>query len=234
LLFFYLLIYTFLVVSLISLFAGNDVVILTTTPIILIFCRNARIDPKPFMYVSFFAANTFSMPLYIGNLTNIMIGDSYRLDYFGFTGFMVLPTLAAGIVNYYLLKHIFRRHIQVSFDANLSDNIMTATFVVSLISALMCNLVNNIPMTAMILSILQHPGLTPDMNTAMAYSLVIGSNLGANFTTFGALAGILWLESAKRYGWSTTMTDFLKIGLFVTPIAILASSIVLAVEILLF
>src|SRR3989337_4518034 len=33
---------TFLVVSGISLFAGNDVVILTTTPIILIFCRNAR------------------------------------------------------------------------------------------------------------------------------------------------------------------------------------------------
>jgi arsenical pump membrane protein len=321
--------YTFIVVSLISLFAGNDVVILTTTPIILIYCRNAKIDPKPYMYASFFAANTFSMPLYIGNLTNILIGDSFRLDYFGFTGYMLLPTFAAGIVNYCLLKHIFRKHIPDRFEdngngsaqirnkqlvvlgvgvltaviilggvanyykiplsavtlggaaililferqpvhrlkrvswnvvmfviglfivvkglevsgfaeyasevlfANLSDNVLAATFMVSLISAFMCNLVNNIPMTAMMLSILQHPGLTPNMNTAMAYSLVIGSNLGANFTTFGALAGILWLESAKRYGWSTTMTDFLKIGLFVTPIAILASSIVLAVEILL-
>jgi arsenical pump membrane protein len=64
----------------------------------------------------------------------------------------------------------------------------------------------------------------------MGYSLVIGSNLGANFTTFGALAGILWLESARRYGWNTTMTDLLKIGLFVTPIALLGASIVLAVE----
>ncbi len=324
-----LFLYTFIVVSLISLFAGNDVVILTTTPIILIFCRNARIDPKPYMYASFFAANTFSMPLYIGNLTNILIGDSFRLDYFGFTGYMLLPTFAAGFVNYYLLKRIFRKHIPLKFDegdnnrvqienkqlvalglvvlaavivfggvanyykiplsvvtlggaiililferqplyrlrrvswnvvifviglfivvkglevsglaeyagevlfANLSDNILAATFLVSLLSAFMCNLVNNIPMTAMMLSILQHPGLTPDMNTAMAYSLVIGSNLGANFITFGALAGILWLESAKRYGWSTTLTDFLKIGLFVTPIAILGSSIVLALEILL-
>jgi arsenical pump membrane protein len=68
------------------------------------------------------------------------------------------------------------------------------------------------------------------MNTAMAYSLVIGSNLGANFTTFGALAGILWLESARRYGWNTTMTDLLKIGLFVTPLAILGASIVLSIE----
>src|SRR3990170_4050938 len=112
-----LFLYTFLVVSGISLFAGNDVVILTTTPIILIFCRNARIDPKPYMYASFFAANTFSMPLYIGNLTNIMIGDSYRLDYFGFTKYMILPTVAAAFVNYYLLRYIFRKQIPESFNS---------------------------------------------------------------------------------------------------------------------
>lgn len=321
-----LFLYTYLVVSFIALFAGNDVVILTTTPIILIFCRNARIDPKPYMYASFFAANTFSMPLYIGNLTNILIGDSFGLDYFGFTKYMFLPTLAAAFVNYQLLKYIFRKQIPETFDSKdnvealiknrplvtlglavllgviifggianyyrvpisfvtltgalilllserriahrlkrvswnvvifviglfivvksldvsgvnarigemvfsgLSDNIFVATYFVSLLSALMCNLVNNIPMTAMMLSIIQQAGLSSDMNTAMGYSLVIGSNLGANFTTFGALAGILWLESARRYGWNTTMTDLLKIGLFVTPIAILGASIVLAIE----
>ncbi|MDD5474198.1 MAG: ArsB/NhaD family transporter [Candidatus Methanoperedens sp.] len=321
-----LFLYTYLVVSVISLFAGNDVVILTTTPIILIFCRNARINPKPYMYASFFAANTFSMPLYIGNLTNILIGDSFSLDYFGFTKYMFLPTLAAALVNYYLLKYIFRKQIPESFSsldngvvpirnkslvtlglmvllsviilggvanymkipisavtlagalllliyerriayrlkrvswnvvlfviglfivvkgldvsgvasalgnvmfAGISDNILIATFSVSLLSAFMCNLLNNIPMTTMMLSIVQHASLTQDMNTAMGYALVIGSNLGANFTTFGALAGILWLESARRYGWSTTMTDLLKIGFFVTPIAILGASIVLAIE----
>lgn len=321
-----LFLYTYLVVSSIALFAGNDVVILTTTPIILIFCKNAGINPKPYMYASFFAANTFSIPLYIGNLTNILIGDSFGLDYFGFTGYMFLPTIAAASVNYHLLKHIFRKQIPLSFslkddfevtiknkpivtlglavllgviifggianyykvpisfvtlsgalilliserrivhrlnriswnvvifviglfivvkslDASgvnskigemvftgLSDNIFIAIYSMSLLSALMCNLVNNIPMTAMMLSIIQQANLSPSMNTAMGYSLVIGSNLGANFTTFGALAGILWLESARRYGWNTTMTDLLKIGLFVTPIAILGASIVLAVE----
>jgi len=321
-----LFLYTFLVVSLISLFAGNDVVILTTTPIILIFCRNAGINPKPYMYMSFFAANTFSMPLYIGNLTNILIGDSFKLDYFGFTKYMLLPTLAAALVNYYLIKYIFRKQIPVSFNspdngrvgfkdrrlvmlglavllgvivlggaanylkiplsavtligaviliiaerravyrmkrvswnvvvfviglfivvkglevggissyagdvlfANLGSDTAAAIFSVSLLSAFMCNLVNNIPMTAMMLSIIQHADLPSQMNAAMGYSLVIGSNLGANFTTFGALAGILWLESARRYGWSTTMTEILKIGLFVTPIAILGASLVLAIE----
>ncbi len=322
-----LFLYTFFVVSLISLFAGNDVVILTTTPIILIFCRNAGINPKPYMYASFFAANTFSMPLYIGNLTNILIGDSFRLDYFGFTKYMLLPTLAAAFVNYYLMRQIFRDQIPVSFSSlengksviknkffvglglsvllavivlggvvnyykiplsvvtltgalvllmferrvihrmrrvswNVvvfviglfivvkglevsdvaghagevlsagSNNIITETVLVSLISAFMCNLVNNIPMTAMMLSIIQHASLSPAMDTAMAYSLVIGSNLGANFTTFGALAGILWLESARRYGWSTKMTDFLKIGLFITPVAIIAAGVVLSFELL--
>jgi arsenical pump membrane protein len=321
-----LFLYTFLVVSVISLFAGNDVVILTTTPIILIFCRKAGINPKPYMYVSFFAANTFSMPLYIGNLTNILIGDSFKLDFFGFTGYMILPTLAAAFVNYYLMKYIFRNQIPETFDSldngrtqiknkflvgmglavllavillgglmnhygiplsivtfggalilllferrpirrlrkvswnvvlfviglfivvkgievsgaadnageflfsNLSSNMTAAIFTVSIFSAFLCNLVNNIPMTAMMLSITHHAGLSSQMNTAMGYSLVIGSNLGANFTTFGALAGILWLESARRYGWSTTMTDLLKIGLFITPIAILGASLVLALE----
>lgn len=321
-----LFLYTFVVVSMISLFAGNDVVILTTTPIILIFCNNARINPKPYMYASFFAANTFSMPLYIGNLTNILIGDSFGLDYFGFTEYMILPTIAAAIVNFYLLKYIFRKQIPETFNshdnsqipiknkalvalglvvllavivlggaanymkiplsvvtfggavilmvferrfahrlkrvswnvvlfviglfivvkgldvsgvtaalgrmifADVSDNIISATFFVALLSAFLCNLVNNIPMTAMMLSIIQHAGLPLQMNTALGYALVIGSNLGANFTTFGALAGILWLESARRYGWSTSMTDILKVGLFVTPIAILGASTVLALE----
>ncbi|HEY9247213.1 MAG TPA: SLC13 family permease [Candidatus Methanoperedens sp.] len=321
-----LFLYTFVIVSVISLFAGNDVVILTTTPVILIFCNKAGINPKPYMYASFFAANTFSMPLYIGNLTNILIGDSFGLDYFGFTAYMILPTLAAAFVNYYLIKYIFRKEISKSFNppdndrtrlknkshvilglsvllavivlggaahdfkvplsavtlvgaailvfierrpvhrlkrvswnvvlfviglfivvkglevsevtinvgevlfANANDNFTTAIFSISLISAFLCNLVNNIPMTAMMLSIVQHAGLSSKMNIAMAYSLVIGSNLGANFTTFGALAGILWLESAKRYGWNTKMTEFLKIGMFITPVAIIGSSIVLSLE----
>lgn len=321
-----LFLYTYLVVSFIAFFAGNDVVILTTTPIVLIFCSNARINPRPYMYASFFAANTFSMPLYIGNLTNILIGDSFGLNYFGFTKYMFLPTIAAALVNYYLLKYIFRKQIPDSFNSaegtgffiknkllvtlglavllgviilggvanyykvpisfvtfagalillvfekriayrikriswnvvvfviglfivvksldvsgltgkigeiifsGMAGNIFIATYFMSFLSALMCNLVNNIPMTAMMLSIIHQAGLSPVMNTAMGYSLVIGSNLGANFTTFGALAGILWLESGRRYGWNTTMTDLLKIGLFVTPIAILGSSIILAIE----
>jgi arsenical pump membrane protein len=113
-----------------------------------------------------------------------------------------------------------------------------ATFFISFTSAALCNVVNNIPMTAMMVpvtaGIANMQGMTPDMTLAMAYSLVIGSNLGANITITGALAGILWIETAKAEKWSTGISDFIKTGLTVTPIVILASAAVLALEILLF
>jgi arsenical pump membrane protein len=118
--------------------------------------------------------------------------------------------------------------------AVVGQNPVLATFFISLSSAFLCNVVNNIPMTAMMVPITSGIAQTPDMALAMAYSLVIGSNLGANITITGALAGILWIETAKVEKWSTGITDFIKTGLTVTPIIILASAAVLALEILLF
>lgn len=118
--------------------------------------------------------------------------------------------------------------------AIVGQNPVLATFFISLSSALLCNVVNNIPMTAMMVPITSGIAHTPDMALAMAYSLVIGSNLGANITITGALAGILWIETAKAEKWSTGITDFIKTGLTVTPIVILTSAAVLALEIMLF
>jgi arsenical pump membrane protein len=115
----------------------------------------------------------------------------------------------------------------------VGQNPVYATFFISMASAFMCNVVNNIPMTAMMVPITSAIAMTPDMALAMAYSLVIGSNLGANITITGALAGILWIECARVEKWSTGISEFIKVGLTVTPIVILASSAVLALEILL-
>ncbi|HEY3272945.1 MAG TPA: SLC13 family permease [Methanocella sp.] len=111
---------------------------------------------------------------------------------------------------------------------------VVGTFFISLASAGLCNVFNNIPMTAMMVPVTAGIAITSDMKLAMAYSLVIGSNLGANITITGALAGILWIETAKAEKWSTGITDFIKTGLTVTPIVILASAAVLALEIILF
>lgn len=323
--------YTYAVTCLITAFTSNDIAILTLTPIILKFCRRAGLDAKPFMYAFFFAANIASMFLYIGNLTNILIGDAFKLDYFGFTGYMFLPTMAALVVNYAAFRFMFKGSIPASYpvDENVDagkliqdrgmvfagiavlifvllgcgfanqlalplsvvttagmaavylverkpvlrtkriswrvvlfvislfivvkglevsgvngmigqiilslvgQNPIAATFFISMASAFMCNVVNNIPMTAMMVPITSSIAMTPEMSLAMAYSLVIGSNLGANITITGALAGILWLECAKVEKWRTGVSEFIKVGLTVTPIVILVSSAVLALEILL-
>lgn len=324
--------YTYAVTCLITAFTSNDIAILTLTPIILKFCRRAGLDSKPFMYAFFFAANIASMFLLIGNLTNIMIGDGFRIGYFDFAAWMFLPTMAAIIVNYLIFRFMYRDSIATTYrqekeiDASklITDKSMVlagivvlifvligcglasnfdwplsvittvgiiaiylaerrpvfrtmrvswrvvifvvslfivvkglevsgvnaaigggitaivgqdpvlATFFISLSSAFLCNAVNNIPMTAMMVPITSSISLTQDMALAMAYSLVIGSNLGANITITGALAGILWIETAKIEKWRTGVTEFIKIGLTVTPVVILASAAVLALEIILF
>jgi arsenical pump membrane protein len=114
----------------------------------------------------------------------------------------------------------------------VGQNPVYATFFISMASAFMCNVVNNIPMTAMMVPITSSIAQTPQMALAMAYSLVIGSNIGANITITGALAGLLWLECAKVENWSTGVSDFIKIGLTVTPLVIIAASAVLALEII--
>lgn len=322
-----LFIYTYTVTCFITAFTSNDIAILTLTPIILKFCRRAGLNAKPFMYAFFFAANIASMFLYIGNLTNILIGDAFKLGYFDFTAYMFLPTMAAIIVNYAIFYYLFKDDIKGTYptscdiNALIKDKAMVlvglvvlvfvligcgfanwlllplsvvttvgavaiyiaerkpvvrtrriswrvvvfvlslfivvkglevsgvnavignlilrvvdqspvyATFFISMASAFMCNLVNNIPMTAMMVPITSSIATTPEMALAYAYALVIGSNLGANITITGALAGILWVECAKVEKWKTGVSEFIKIGLTVTPIVILASAAVLALEI---
>jgi len=112
----------------------------------------------------------------------------------------------------------------------LSGNIFVDTFSVALLSAFMCNLVNNIPMTAMMLSIIQQAGLSSTLNTAMGYSLVIVQTWAPILRHSGLLPGYSGLRVHEDNGWNTTITDLLKIGLFVTPIAILGASMILAIE----
>lgn len=57
-------------VAILTIFTSNDIVILTFTPFICYFSKNAKINPIPYL-VAEFAATTYSMMLIIGNPTNI-------------------------------------------------------------------------------------------------------------------------------------------------------------------
>jgi arsenical pump membrane protein len=51
------------------------------------------------------------MLLYIGNPTNIVLASAFHLSFLNYTAWMLLPTIAAGLVNLAGLRWLFRREI---------------------------------------------------------------------------------------------------------------------------
>ena len=68
--------YLYITVSVLTVFTSNDIIILTFTPFICYFAKSAKIDPVPYLFAEFIAANTWSMALIIGNPTNIYISSA--------------------------------------------------------------------------------------------------------------------------------------------------------------
>jgi arsenical pump membrane protein len=112
----------YIMVSLLTIFTSNDIIILTFTPFIYYFARSAQLDPKPYLIAEFFAANTWSMMLYIGNPTNILLAAAFGLRFDRYFKWMFFPTLAAGLVSVFGLFVIFRKSISMPITVNHSNS----------------------------------------------------------------------------------------------------------------
>ncbi len=99
----------YLLVSVLTVFTSNDVIILTFTPFICYFAKNAGIKPLPYLIAEFVAANTWSMTLIIGNPTNIYLAGSAGITFSSYLRVMLLPNLFAGLTSLFVLWLIFRR-----------------------------------------------------------------------------------------------------------------------------
>ena len=104
-----LFIYLYAIVSVLTVFTSNDIIILTFTPFICYFAKNARINPLPFLFAEFVAANTWSMMFIIGNPTNVYLGTSNGLGFLEYVKVMFYPTVLAGILAFGLLLLIFHK-----------------------------------------------------------------------------------------------------------------------------
>lgn len=111
----------FIVVSVLTVFTSNDIIVLTFTPFICYFAKNAKINPLPYLIAEFIAANTMSITLIIGNPTNIYIATAYGVNFLEYLKIMLLPTLASALVSYLMLWLIFRKHLSVPAEANIED-----------------------------------------------------------------------------------------------------------------
>jgi arsenical pump membrane protein len=301
--------------SFLTLFTSNDILILTLTPFLLVFLRHLKVNPLPFLIAEFFAANTLSMGLLIGNPTNIIVGAKYGIDFVTFAKIMLIPSLVAGLSTFLLLYFIFRKEIRVkckagklpdvkmnfwsaigvvlllsalvslavvselnmmlwqvallwavltffvfsfckdsipkiikkmpweiipfvlgffaiiyAFEINgvsefvgrsmVSGNVFQSVFSIGILSAFAANIFNNIPMTVFFSSLIS--GFSGAAQTGAAYALVMGSNLGANLTPIGALAGIMWLKILKHGNVKISFKQFASYGIrVIIPAALL-------------
>lgn len=99
----------FALVSVLTVFTSNDIIILTFTPFICYFSKKANIDPVPYLFGEFVAANTWSMMLIIGNPTNIYLATASGIGFGAYTVHMAIPTVFAGIASLLMLLLIFRK-----------------------------------------------------------------------------------------------------------------------------
>ncbi len=337
----------FLFAGILTVFTSNDIVILTLTPIIFYLGGHAHINVIPLLFAEFFGANTMSMFLYIGNPTNIIVGNALGLGFLEYTKIMWLPTIIAAAGNYLMLSLVFRKDITskyrmkansnfsirnwydaiissilliamlifLAFSQSLNIPIWVVTIVFALIfiiediffgiyytfkgkwltqaqihinktvyhipkekngvlmtvkripwkilpfmitlfifvetlnsfgfvdliasiissfskslgagiatmgvlGIILANIINNQPMTIFLTNVLISDSFIVNQTTFVgsAYALVIASNLGANITLIGALAGLMWKRILETKGIHISYFDFLRRGILITTI----------------
>lgn len=107
--------------SVITVATSNDIVILTITPIIVAVTQLAKLDPEPYLFAQFFAANIWSMILVVGNPTNIIVAQAESIEFLQYSRWMVLPTIASGLTCLGVLSFIFRKDIPTRVEVPLMD-----------------------------------------------------------------------------------------------------------------
>ncbi len=99
-----LILYLFILASVLTFFTSNDIVVLVLTPIIMSVCVHAGIhNARLLLLAQFVAANTLSMGLLIGSPTNIILGKVLHIDFFQYLGLMFVPALLSCMLSMILI-----------------------------------------------------------------------------------------------------------------------------------
>lgn len=102
----------YLLISILTIFTSNDIVILTFTPFILYFSKKGNINPIPYLVMEFVAANTYSIILPIGNPTNIYLTSIFSIDFLTYIKNMIIPALIIGASTILMIFLLFRKDLK--------------------------------------------------------------------------------------------------------------------------
>ncbi|KAF9184992.1 hypothetical protein BGZ50_003364 [Haplosporangium sp. Z 11] len=126
--------------------------------------------------------------------------------------------------------------IFANWATKLVPNYIAATYAIGFISVLLCNIFNNVPMTILVVRILQHPNFvtsplaTPEVVKGCLFGLIVGSNLGACTTLISSLAGLMWDSVLRSKNSGVGFWSYFKWNMGVMPMVIFVTLSVIVIE----
>ncbi len=125
-----LFIFLYILISILTIFTSNDIVILTFTPFILHFSKKGNINPIPYLVMEFVAANTYSMLLMIGNPTNIYLASIFNLSFIEYFKHMFIPTIIIGLSSFLVLNLLFHKDLKKPIEVfDIEENKIKNKFI---------------------------------------------------------------------------------------------------------
>lgn len=115
--------YFYLLLTGISMVVGNDPVILSGTAFLVYYTGVTELEPIPWLISEFAAANTASMVLFVGNPTNVVICEGFRINNAAFTAYTILPFVACSVACYAALAFQFRDSKHVPHRLRIGDKL---------------------------------------------------------------------------------------------------------------
>ncbi len=92
---------------------------------------------------------------------------------------------------------------------------------IAALSAILANLVNNLPATLMLVPVAAAAGTGPVL------AMLIGVNIGPNLTYVGSLATLLWRRVLRAQDTDVELGEFLRLGALTVPASLLAATVLL-------
>jgi arsenical pump membrane protein len=97
-------------------------------------------------------------------------------------------------------------------------------------TALLSNVVNNLPGVLVFVSGAQAGGVAQPLQTPFLFGALAGADLGPNLTPLGSLSTMLWLGIVRRRGLDVSAWDFIRIGALVTPLTVIATLVLISLS----
>jgi Na+/H+ antiporter NhaD/arsenite permease-like protein len=100
--------YFYLLLTALSVIIGNDPIILSGTVFLVYYTQAVELNPLAWLMAEFAAANTASMVLFVGNPTNVVICEGFRVNNVAFTAYTVFPFMGCSVLCFIALAFQFR------------------------------------------------------------------------------------------------------------------------------